>query len=191
MPATRETIEIRQHDADWLIAKHAFVPILTPERIKPAPMHHVITNVTDGPCLIGNTNIKLTDPCMIAGEIGSDKPTQGKDKSKRQPQTCKRCIQFQGLNSSSCQGRSGKGGRDSCEYFTEDGTARWVSSNEEYSSNRNNKNETIDFDYSSTPSILDTKLQTCKDLPFHFKNSNIPAQGQPQCHYITAQLSLV
>ena len=33
--------------------------------------------------------------------------------------------------------------------------------------------------YSSTPSILDTKLQNCKDLPFHFKNVNIPAQGQP------------
>ena len=61
---------------------------------------------------------------MIAGEIGSDKPTRGKDKSKRQPQKCKRCIQFQGLNSSSCQGRSGKRGRNSCEYFNEDGIAR-------------------------------------------------------------------
>ena len=124
LPATRETIEIRQHDADRLIAKNGFAPILTPERIKPAPMHHVITNVTDGPCLIGNTNIKLTDPYMIAGEIGSDKPTRGKDKSKRQPRKCKKCIQCQGLNSSSWRGRSGKGGRESCEYFNEDGTAR-------------------------------------------------------------------
>ena len=78
LPATRETIEIGQHDADRLIDKNWFAPILTPERIKPAPMHHVITNMTDGPCFIGNTNIKLTDPCMIVGEIGPDKPTQGR-----------------------------------------------------------------------------------------------------------------
>ena len=118
MPATRETIGIRQHDADRLIARNGFVSTLTPERIKPALMHHIITsNVKDDPCLKGNTNIKLTDPCMIAGEIGSDKPTQGKDKSKRQPQKCIRCIQFQGLNSSSCRERSKKHGRNSCDYF--------------------------------------------------------------------------
>ena len=45
LPATRETIEIRQHDADRLIAKNGFAPILTLERIKPAPMHDVITSM--------------------------------------------------------------------------------------------------------------------------------------------------
>ena len=124
LPPTTETIERSQHDADRLIAENGFAPILTPERIKPAPMHHVITNVTDGPCFIGNTNIKLTDLSMIEGEIGPDNPPRGKDRSKRRPRRCKRCIQFQGLNSLSCTGRSGKGGRDSCEYFNEDGTAR-------------------------------------------------------------------